>query len=460
VGVGFSVDGQRVVVVGAARSGVAAARLLAARGARVVLTELRPAIEDAQALQAAGIELELGRHEPDTLRGADLIVLSPGVSPWQPLLDEARGAGVPIIGELELASRWFEGQVIAITGTKGKSTTTTLVGRMLEAGGVTTQVGGNLGSAASLQVEHTGPHVVHVLEASSFQLETTDTFHPHIAVFLNISPDHLDRHRSFEEYVAAKTRIFRNQDEGDFAFVNAEDPAVLELAAGIRATRVPFTTAPPPEDGVGIDDGVIVRRTPAGVRPLVPTASVRLPGRHLLADVVAAAGVADACGVGAADVTRAVASFAGLEHALELVAVIGAVRFVNDSKATNVDAARRALEAFDTGVVPIMGGRFKGGDLGVLVDPLSVRARAIVAIGESKALFRDALKDVVEVVEAESLRDAVRAAWRLAPPGGTVLLAPACSSFDMFRDYAERGRAFKEEVARLRESLATPVREQ
>jgi UDP-N-acetylmuramoylalanine--D-glutamate ligase len=446
----FSVEGRRVVVVGAARSGAAAAHLLAARRARVTLTDLRPAIDGREELEAAGITLELGRHDPETLRRAELIVLSPGVPPWQPLLDAPRRAGTEIIGELELASRWFRGRVIAITGTKGKSTTTTLVGEMLREGGIEALVGGNLGPAASLQVAATGPDVVHVLEASSFQLETTTSFRPHIAVFLNFSPDHLDRHRTEAEYAAAKARVFANQTGEDLAIVNADDDQVMRMAGASRARRLPFSVSRLPEDGVGIRDGVIARATAAGPEPLVPVSAVRLLGTHLLADVVAAAATAAASGVGADAIRRAVEGFRGLEHALEPVATVGGVRFVNDSKATNVDAARRALEAFDGGVVPILGGRFKGGDLAVLAAALRRRARAVVAIGESQGLFASELGGVVPVEQAASLREAVERAWQLARPDGIVLLAPACASFDMFRDYAERGRMFKEEVSRLR----------
>jgi UDP-N-acetylmuramoylalanine--D-glutamate ligase len=450
---GFSVEGRRVAVVGAARSGIAAARLLVSKGASVVLTEMRPDVEDRDGLRAEGIALELGGHRQDTLRQADLIVLSPGVSPWQSMFDAPRAAHVPIIGELELASRWFEGRIVAITGTKGKSTTTTLVGRMLEAGGVTALVGGNLGPAASLQVARTGRDVIHVLEASSFQLEVADTFRPDIAVFLNFSADHLDRHRSVQEYADAKARIFRNQRPDDLAVVNADDAAVMQLARQTKAAQLRFSSFVVPDDGLGIRDRAIVRRSGNTERKLVPVSSVHLLGRHLLADVIAAAGVASACGVDSEAMTRAVEGFHGLEHALELVATIGGVRFVNDSKATNIEAARQALEAFDAGVVPIVGGRFKGGDIMSLIPPLVTRARAVVAIGESKAMFRDALHHAIEVVEAATLEDAVRRAWDIARPDGTVLLAPACASFDMFRDYAERGRAFKAEVARLQSEV-------
>ncbi|MGE3843670.1 MAG: UDP-N-acetylmuramoyl-L-alanine--D-glutamate ligase [Vicinamibacterales bacterium] len=445
----FTVAGDRVVVLGAARSGLAAAELLAARGAHVTLSDLRETIEDRERLEALGISLELGRHELTTLLGATLIVLSPGVSPFQPVLEQARTAGVPVIGELELASRWFEGPIVAITGTKGKSTTTTLVGRMLVAGGLKTCVGGNLGPAASLQVTSTSVDTFHVIEASSFQLEVIDTFHPRVAVFLNFSPDHLDRHRSEREYADAKTRIFQNQTADDFAIVNADDETVMAMARGARATCVKFSHDTVPPDGLGIRDGMIGRQRGETFKSLVPVSSVRLLGRHLLGDVIAAAGVADLLGVAPEAITAAVEGFTGLEHALEPVATIDGVQFVNDSKATNIEAARRAIEAFDRGVVAIVGGRFKGGDVTALAEPVRARGRAVVTIGESGPRFRDALAPVVPVVEAYSMAEAVREAWRLARPDGVVVLAPGCSSFDMFRDYAERGRVFKEEVARL-----------
>jgi UDP-N-acetylmuramoylalanine--D-glutamate ligase len=455
-GMAFEVTGRHVVVVGAARSGVAAARLLVRKGAEVTLTDLKPDLVDSGGLASAGVHLELGRHSGETFAAADLIVLSPGVPPRQPLLEIARASGIPVIGELELASRWLTGRIVAITGTKGKSTTTTLVGRMLEAGGVKSIVGGNLGPAASLQVEGTGPDVVHVLEVSSFQLEVADTFRADIAVFLNFSPDHLDRHATVEEYASAKARVFRNQRPQDLAIVNGDDATVMRLVESSRARRLVFSTTAVPGDGIGVSEGVIVRRQAQLARGLIPLSSVRLPGRHLLADVIAAAAVADACGVDAAAMTRAVQGFGGLEHALETVATIGGVRFVNDSKATNLEAAQRALEAFDARVVPILGGRFKGGDIGALRPAIVGRAPAVVVIGEARDRFRDALSDVVTVVEAASLEEAVRVAWRWAQPAGVVLLAPACASFDMFEDYAARGRAFKTEVARLqREAVSS-----
>jgi UDP-N-acetylmuramoylalanine--D-glutamate ligase len=455
----FSVRGKRVVVVGAARSGVAAAELLVRRGARVTLTDARPQIEDEERLRGAGVTLELGGHRAATLTGADLIVLSPGVPPRIPELDAARDAGVHVTGELELASRWLRGRIVAITGTKGKSTTTTLTGRMLEAGGHHVLVGGNIGLALSAQVESSTDETIHVVEASSFQLESIETFRPWIAVFLNFSPDHLDRHASVQEYAAAKARIFANQTDSDWAVVNADDPAVLELAARGRARRALFSMASTIAEGFVLAGDTIVRRRGQHDEPLVPLSSVTLLGRHLVADVLAAAAVASLAGVDAAAMVRAVEGFKGLEHALEPVGEVGGVRFVNDSKATNIEAARRAIESFDEGVVVVLGGRFKGGDFRDLLPPLTARHATVVAIGEARPLIREALGQAVAVHEAVDMSSAVRTAFASASPGRTVVLAPACSSFDMFRDYAERGRVFKQEVMRLQEDWGS-TREQ
>jgi UDP-N-acetylmuramoylalanine--D-glutamate ligase len=450
--VAFSVAGERVVVVGAARSGVAAARLLAKRGARVTLTDVKPQIDDADALLAAGVDLELGAHVVATLAHADLIVLSPGVPTRQPAIDVARSRGVPVIGELELASRWVKGRIIAVTGTKGKSTTTTLIGRMLVEGGVRAPVGGNIGLALSAQVDDSTPDTLHVVEVSSFQLEGTDRFHPWVAVLLNFSPDHLDRHASVEEYAGAKARIFANQNEGDWSIVNADDPFVLELARRGRARVLRFGGAAL-DEGIAVTEEAVVRRAAGVEAALVPRSSIRLIGRHLVADVAAAAAVATVVGVAADAMRRAVEGFAGLEHALEPVAEVRGVRFVNDSKATNIEAAKRAIESFDGGLVVILGGKFKGGDFAELREPLATRALAVVAVGEARGLVKEALRGAVPVREAQTFHDAVRAAYASASPSGTVLLAPACASFDMFRDYAERGRAFKAEVAALQREL-------
>jgi UDP-N-acetylmuramoylalanine--D-glutamate ligase len=445
----FSVSGKRVVVVGGARSGIAAALLLADRGATVTLSDTKPALEEAESLRARGVALELGGHTPALFRSADLIVTSPGVLWHLPILDEARAAGVPVMGEVELASRFLRGRIIAITGTKGKSTTTTLVGRMLRAAGLRGGIAGNIGSALALQVPQSTPESIHVVEVSSFQLEATSTFHPWIAAVLNFSPDHLDRHVSVEEYAAAKQRIFVNQDEDDWTVVNLDDPGSVRLASVSPARRAVFGLDVRPDEGVTVDGAAVCFVGPAGRTSLIPLSAIRLIGRHLLADVAAAAAIARLAGVTIDAMVRAVEGFGGLEHAMEIVAEHRGVRFVNDSKATNVESARRSVESFERGVVPIMGGRFKGGDLRDLREPLFARARAVVAIGEARARVRDAFGDGVPVHEATTMREAVEKAFELASPDGTVLLAPACASFDMFRDYAERGRVFKEEVERI-----------
>ena len=445
----FRVDGRRVVVVGAARSGIAAAELLVRKGARVMLTDMRQSFDAADRLRQLGVELELGGHTPRAFAGADLVVVSPGVPVEQPVFDGPRAAGAEIIGELELAWRWLRGRVIAITGTKGKSTTTTLIGRMLEADGRATLVGGNIGVPLSAQVEASTPETVHVVEASSFQLETTTTFRPWIALWLNLADDHLDRHPTVEAYAAAKARVFANQGADDWAVVNADDPVVMAHSEGIAARRIRFSPSGTLDDGFVADGDWIVRRTRTVVEPLIPVSAVELHGRHMLGNVVAAAAVAAVAGVRPGAMVAALRGFRGLPHVMEPAGEIGGVRFVNDSKATNVEAACRSIESFSGGVVAIVGGHFKGGDLRALREPLAARGRAVVAIGAAAQLVRHALADLLPVVEAGSMAEAVAHGYALAGGHGVVLLAPACASFDWFRDYAERGEAFKAEVARL-----------
>ncbi|HZI79502.1 MAG TPA: UDP-N-acetylmuramoyl-L-alanine--D-glutamate ligase [Vicinamibacterales bacterium] len=449
----FSVDGRRVVVVGAARSGIAAAELLRRRGARVTLSESRASFAEAEALAASGVHVETGGHQAATLAGADLVVVSPGVPVEQPAFAAAREKGVEIIGELELAWRWLKGRVIAITGTKGKSTTTTLVGRMLDAAGRHVLVGGNIGVPVSAQVDASTDRTVHVVEVSSFQLATTTRFRPWIAVWLNLTDDHLDRHASLQEYGDAKARIFANQVPSDFAVVNADDAAVARYSAQTFATRVWYSGADAVPDGYAVSDGWIGRQTASAFERLVPVAAVRVPGRHMLGNVVAATAAANLAGAGAGPIEQAVRGFTGLEHVMEPVGAIGKVRFVNDSKATNVGAARMSIESFEAGVVAIIGGHYKGGNFGELKDALAGRGRGVVAIGEAAAQVEAAMAGGPPVVRADSMAEAVARAYDLVGHEGVVVLAPACASFDWFRDYAERGRSFKQEVARLKSRM-------
>ncbi len=449
----MDVAGQRIVVVGLARSGVAAARLLASRGGRVVAADRKPAQQLAEAalsLASLGVTLALGPHPPALFEAADLVVVSPGV-PWQLAgLAAARARGTPVLAELELGARFIEGGIAAVTGTKGKSTTTAALGDMLRARGGDVRVGGNIGRPVTGLLEGATAATTFVLEASSFQLEGTRDFHPRLAVFTNLSPDHLDRHQSFAEYAAAKARVFANQTAEDFAVVNADDPQVLALARAGRARLVRVGERDPGDgDAAFFEAGMAWARLAGSKERLFALSSVRLPGRHLAFDLLLAASAARLLGASSGDVARAVASFAGIPHVLERVGERNGVVFFNDSKATNVAAARESVLAMDRPTHLILGGRYKGGEFRDLRE-LASRLKQVLAIGETRDRISQALGEVVSVVRCESLRDAVEHAFALAKPGEAVLLAPGCSSFDMFADYAARGAAFRQAVEALR----------
>jgi len=414
------------------------------------MTERREDFEQASALRHVGIEIELGGHSAATFDSADLVVTSPGVPPDEPGLVSARTRGVEVIGELELASRWLRGRVIAVTGTKGKSTTTTLLGRMIAADGRRVLVGGNIGVPLSSQVEDSTPETIHAVEVSSFQLETTTTFRPWIALWLNLAADHLDRHPNVEEYARAKAHIFANQRAEDWAVVNLDDPIVMAHSEGIASRRVGFSPLGSTSEGFSVEGEWIVRRTATSAERLVPVSAVELTGRHMLGNVVAAVATASVAGISTSAMVASLKSFRGLEHVMEPSGRVGGVTFVNDSKATNVEAARRSIESFPGRLVALVGGHFKGGDFRDLREALASRGRAVVAMGEAAPLVREALADLLPVIDAASMREAVERGYEAARPDGIVLLAPACASFDWFRDYAERGRAFKEEVERLK----------
>ena len=452
----MDVAGLPVVVVGLARSGIAAARFLADAGARVVASDRKPLVEleaAAMSLAARGVTLELGGHVSASFIAARLVVVSPGV-PWElPELAAARAAGVPVIGEIELAWRSLKGSVAAVTGTKGKSTTTAALGEMLRAEGRDVRVGGNIGQPLIDLVAGATDATVFAVEVSSFQLEASVSFRPRVAVFLNLSPDHLDRHPSFEAYAAAKARIFACQQPDDWAVVNADDPGVLALARKGRARLLPVGSARG-ATAAFFEGGHARLRLDGREETLFDRAALQLPGAHLAYDLLMAAVAARLLGATPSAIARAVATFRGLEHVLENVAEIDGVAYFNDSKATNVDAARKSLESFSQPVWLILGGRFKGGDLGSLAPAVAGRVKAILAIGEAQPLIEEALARVAPVVRCDSLRDAVAEAHAQARAGEAVLLAPACASFDMFRDYAERGRAFKDEVRRVQRETA------
>jgi len=441
--------GARVAVIGLARSGVAACLFLGKRGARVVGTDLktREALGTAiEPLERAGVSLSLGAY-PD-LAGFDAIILSPGADPGQAPIAAAKAAGVLILPELELGAREAKGRIVCITGTKGKSTTTVSLHAMLREAGVDARAVGNIGDPITAHVDGSDENTVFVTEASSFQLETTRDFRPDCAVFLNLFADHLDRHPTFEAYAAAKARIFANQTEKDTAIVNGEDAGVLELARRTRARVIPFRPRTRPGAGqegpvAYFEDGDAKFRD-AAATPLFLGSDVQIPGAAVRANLLAAATAAHHLGAPGQAIRNAVRGFLGVPHTFEKLGEVRGVAFFNDSKATTLESVEAALRSFDAPVIAIMGGRLKAGSFRSLRDAVSRSARAIYAIGESRGLVREALGDVCPVREATTLQAAVKDAFLEAKPGDTILLSPGCSSFDMFRDYAERGNIFRQ----------------
>ena len=455
---------KRVLVVGAGKSGIAAARFLLGRGAKVTVSDSRSAAALAGELPAmmdAGIMVESGGHGLLTFRRQDLIVISPGVPLETPEVARVRALGMPVIGELELASRFLDGQTIAITGSNGKTTTTTLVGEMLKRAGLATLVGGNIGTPVIDLIALSTGATWNVLEVSSFQLETVETFRPRIAAVLNITPDHLDRHKSFERYAAAKARITERQDAEDFLVLNGEDKASQMVAAhrfaegGVewrtRAQIFWFSSRRPIKQGAFLHGGSIayVGREGAKAEPVMPVAEISLRGAHNVENVLAAVTIARLAGVDAPMIREAVREFRAVEHRLELIRLRDGVEFYNDSKATNVDAAMKAVASFPGGVHLILGGKDKDSDYGVMAPLLRERVRVVYTIGSAAEKIRAALGGVVKMVEAETMERAVAQASQAATAGDVVLLAPACSSFDQFENYEHRGRVFRQLVEAL-----------
>jgi UDP-N-acetylmuramoylalanine--D-glutamate ligase len=443
---------KRIVVVGLARTGIAAARFLHRAGAFVTATDRAQADRldpDVRVLAELGIRLELGGHPSEIFTAADLIVLSPGVPHTLPPLAAARAAGVPVIGEMELAARFIAEPIVAVTGTNGKTTVTELVAAMLSASGRRVFVGGNIGTPLIAHVDAGAPVDVVVVEISSFQLDTIEAFRPAVGALLNITEDHLDRHADFEAYAASKMRLFINQRIEDVAILNAEDPVIRARAAGLRNRVLFFGRDAAAAARITRDGRSLALRLPGREPADLSLAGFRLRGPHNLENAAAAALTALAADATAAGVQTALNAFAPRPHRLETIARVAGVEYVNDSKATNVDAVRRALESFDTHVVLIMGGVDKGGDFGLLRDAVCRRGRALILLGATRERIRQALGGLMPEAEASSMRSAVTAAAELAEPGDVVLLAPGCASFDLYANYQERGEDFRREVMRL-----------
>jgi UDP-N-acetylmuramoylalanine--D-glutamate ligase len=439
---------KRVLVVGLGKSGVASALFLQARGAKVTVSDAKPQDqlgEEIPVLLDHGITVETGGHGERTFRGQDLIVVSPGVPVDSPPLVQARAVGEPVIGEIELASQFLPKNIVAITGSNGKTTTTTLAGEIVAAGGFSTAVGGNIGTPAISLVERAKPDTVVVLEVSSFQLETIHTFRPRVAVVLNITPDHLDRHRTFEAYTNAKARIFENQLPEDFAVLNADDPTCAGLASRTLAQVFWFSRKAEVKQGAYLRDGRILFRDAKGQREIMLAAEIPLKGDHNVENVLAVVCVGALLGCAPARIGKAVRDFRAVEHRLEYVATIRGVEFYNDSKATNVDATIKALESFPANVHLILGGKDKDSDYTLLNELLRQRVKRVYTIGTAAEKIESQIKGV-EVDHSETLETALRRAAATAAAGDTVLLAPACASFDQFQNYEHRGRVFKEVV--------------
>ncbi len=443
---------KRVLVVGLGRSGAASAIFLQDHGAKVIVSDSKSEAQlqrDIPSLLDRGISIESGQHGERTFRDQDLIVVSPGVPSDQPQLQHARSMGIPVIGEVELAYRFLQGKVLAITGSNGKTTTTTLVGEILAKSGKKTLVGGNIGTPVISLAEKSTPDSFVVLEISSFQLESIHHFRPWIAAILNITPDHLDRHHTFDAYVAAKLRIFENQQTGDFAILNADDPVCVGLKEKVKSSLLWFSRKQRVENGTFLSGDQIVFRQNGQEQAVLSRSDIQLKGDHNLENVLAAVTMTMIAGCTPQQVQQAVKEFRAVEHRLELVANINGVTFYNDSKATNVDATVKALESFPGNIHIILGGKDKGSDYTVLNPLLRERVKRTYLIGAAADKIASQVQGATELVRSNTLDRAVRQAFDAAKPGDIVLLAPACASFDQFENYEQRGRVFKELVQSL-----------
>jgi UDP-N-acetylmuramoylalanine--D-glutamate ligase len=444
----MELKGKKVLVIGLARTGRECARFLVEQGASVNVSDLRPEAElkdEVKSLAGLPIRYFFGAEQRRWLEAMDCVIPSPGVAAKNPLLSEAAASGIPVLSEIELAYRFFRAPLVAVTGTNGKSTTTTLIGEMVKAGGQKVFVGGNLGTPFIGAVS--GEWDWGVLEISSFQLEWVERFRPRIAVLLNVTEDHLDRYTTFDDYRRAKERIFEAQSEGEFAVLNREDPRVWALKANMKARVVSFGFAEVTE-GAYANANMIVWRDGANEERF-PLADVKIQGVHNVENMMAAVAAAKLAGIARQPIQQTLENFPGLEHRLEFVREKDGVRYYNDSKGTNVGAVVKSLAGFFAPVILIAGGVDKGGDYGPLEEGIRRKVRRLVLFGAAKNVIARALGHLTETVIVENLAAAVGEAAAAARAGDVVLLSPACSSFDQFRNYAERGRSFKNLVQAL-----------
>ena len=444
---GVELHGARVAVLGLAKSGLSAIALLRAQGALVTAADEKPLVALPETTRAALEGVAFVQQADDPTAGQDLVVLSPGVPNDLEILTAARGRGIPVIGELELASYFLVGPVLGVTGSNGKTTTTALIGHILQQSGIGALVGGNIGTPPTAMVGMSNEDTWLVLELSSFQLETAEHFSAKIGVCLNLTPDHLDRHKTMEAYKAAKGRLFSTQREGSFAVLNAEDEACTEYASLTPGWPVWFSQERPVTPGLHVRDGVIVLDDD----PVMPVSGIPLRGRHNVENVLAAAAAAHLAGATLEQIASAVKTFPGVEHRIEFVREHAGVAWYNDSKATNVDAALKAVEAFEQRLWIILGGKDKGSDYRPLGAALRGHVAGALLIGAAAEKIAGQLGADVPMVACGTIEAAVEHAARHAAPGDVVLLAPACASFDQFTSYEHRGRVFKQLVRELDE---------
>jgi len=450
----MDLEDKKVLVVGLGRTGGALCDFLLDYGARVKVSEEKTLKEHDQAVrdwQKKGIQFETGGHKKESFLEAELIVLSPGVS-WLPELEAAQGRGIPIVSEIELAYSFLRGHIVGITGTNGKSTTATLTHKILKDAGLPAFLAGNIGTPLISFVENSRDDHIYVTEVSSFQLKHTEHFRASISVILNISPDHLDWHSSFDDYYRSKKNLLANQQENDTAILNQDDPLIWALKEEGKAHVYSFSLKTEVERGCFIQGDWIVLKDP-GEERLIKASDIPLFGIHNLENVMAAALASHILGVPLARIRESVGSFQGLEHRLEKITTIKGIDFYNDSKATNVDAALKSIQSFERKIILILGGRDKGGDFSKLREHVAEKVKHILLIGEAKEKIKRALQGTVPITPVSSLREAALAGFTRAQAGEVVLLAPACTSFDMFQNFEERGRIFKREVLSLAKEL-------
>ncbi len=458
----MDVNGKKVLVMGAARSGIACAKFLAKRGATVALNDSKPLEEwnaEALALKDDGVGLLPGEAPSWLLDQIELVVVSPGVPTKSIPIRYAERAGAEVVGEVELASRFLQGRIVAITGSNGKTTTTTLVGEFLKNAGVPTQVGGNIGTPLISLVESSREDGWTVAELSSFQLETIKDFHPAVAAVLNVTPNHMDRYESLTDYAGAKHRIFMNQLAGDLAILNADDEIVASWTNGLRAHVVRFSVKQELDEGLFLRGSEIVSRTKGGEKVLLQRDEMKLRGLHNIENVLAALAAGLACGAPPESMRETLKNFEPVEHRLEFVTELNAVQFYNDSKATSVDATLKALEAFADQpgkIILILGGRGKKAPYLPLAPLIQDKVRKLVLIGEDAQTIAGELGEFATTELGGDMKDAVALSFEAAQPGDIVLLAPACASFDMFDSFEHRGRVFKEEVQSLMSKVQSP----